>query len=95
MRKWLAEGRVTADSLVWREGWADWLAATEVFPSLAKPATALFSAVPSSAKSTSLPVAKKKGSGGLGVAILILLALICIILVVVLALVLSGSLSST
>ena len=34
MRRWIAEGRVSTDSLVWREGWADWLTASEVFPSL-------------------------------------------------------------
>ncbi len=34
MRSWLAEGRVTADSLVWREGWRDWQEAVNVFPQL-------------------------------------------------------------
>lgn len=32
MRSWLAEGRVAADSLVWREGWRDWREASIVFP---------------------------------------------------------------
>ena len=35
MRTWLKEGRVTADSLVWREGWRDWAEAVTVFPKLA------------------------------------------------------------
>jgi hypothetical protein len=35
MRKWMTEGRVSADSLVWREGWPDWRKAAKVFPSLA------------------------------------------------------------
>jgi hypothetical protein len=39
MRKWMSEGRVSADSLVWREGWPDWRKAAKVFPSLA-PASA-------------------------------------------------------
>jgi len=39
MRKWITEGRVSADSLVWREGWDDWLTANEAFPSLGSPAT--------------------------------------------------------
>jgi len=38
MRQWLAEGRVTGDSLVWREGWTDWKLASATFPSLGAPA---------------------------------------------------------
>ncbi|MDY0165759.1 MAG: DUF4339 domain-containing protein [Thermoguttaceae bacterium] len=34
MRTWISEGRVSADSLVWREGWRDWLVADKVFPQL-------------------------------------------------------------
>jgi hypothetical protein len=34
MRTWLSEGRVSADSLVWREGWRDWQEAGSVFPKL-------------------------------------------------------------
>jgi hypothetical protein len=34
MRTWLTEGRVAADSLVWREGWRDWQTAGDVFPKL-------------------------------------------------------------
>ncbi len=33
-RGWIVEGRVTAPSLVWREGWAEWRKAGEVFPQL-------------------------------------------------------------
>lgn len=40
MRQWIAEGRVTGDSLVWRNGWPDWLNAGNVFDSLPKVATA-------------------------------------------------------
>jgi len=35
IRGWLGQQRVQADSLVWREGWRDWLEAAEVFPQLA------------------------------------------------------------
>jgi len=31
---WLDEGRVVSDSLVWREGWAEWQTASQVFPQL-------------------------------------------------------------
>lgn len=34
MRSWLNEGRVGADSLVWRAGWPEWRAAADVFPQL-------------------------------------------------------------
>ena len=34
MRKWIAEGRVSHDSLVWREGWAEWQSAGPLFPAL-------------------------------------------------------------
>ena len=30
LQSWIAEGRVSADSLVWREGWADWKSASVV-----------------------------------------------------------------
>ena len=34
MRTWLTEGRVTADSWVWRDGWPDWRQASGLFPQL-------------------------------------------------------------
>jgi hypothetical protein len=34
MRQWLGDGRVSPESLVWREGWADWRSAGDVFPQL-------------------------------------------------------------
>jgi hypothetical protein len=45
MRRWITEGRVAADSLVWREGWPDWKPAPDVFPSLAHKDGAASSAV--------------------------------------------------
>jgi hypothetical protein len=59
MRKWLDEGRVSPDSLVWREGWADWQEAEPTFPSLSKrssppsPPAPASAAGPSAAQSTS------------------------------------------
>lgn len=35
MRAWLADGRVTANSLVWRSGWPQWQSALAAFPQLA------------------------------------------------------------
>lgn len=37
MQKWLAEGRVPGDGMVWREGWSDWQVASLVFPQLTAP----------------------------------------------------------
>lgn len=34
MRRWIAEGRVSSDSLVWRDGWPEWRMARAAFPSL-------------------------------------------------------------
>jgi hypothetical protein len=96
MRKWLTEGRVTSDSLVWREGWADWLPATEVFPSLGKPTPPLFNAAvpgPSKPGPVTLP---KKSSGNLGAVLLIILAVVCVGLTAVLGyVVFAGGFSST
>ena len=34
MRQWISEGRVSNDSLVWREAWSEWQAAGDVFSEL-------------------------------------------------------------
>lgn len=102
MRKWLTEGRVTADSLVWREGWIDWLAATEVFPQLGKsvaPPGAMFGVTTTAVRPVSganaTPAPRKPASSSLSVAILVGLAIVCVLLVGVLAVVLSGGFGST
>jgi len=46
MQAWLAEGRITPDSQVWREGWKDWRQAIEVFPESAFPQLRIADAVP-------------------------------------------------
>jgi hypothetical protein len=46
MRAWLAEGRITPDSQVWREGWRDWREAIEIFPEGAFPQLRVPDAVP-------------------------------------------------
>jgi hypothetical protein len=35
MRSWLEQGRVGANSLVWRDGWSEWRSAADAFPELA------------------------------------------------------------
>ena len=46
MRGWLTEGRVSPETLVWREGWADWKEAGSVFPQLQPTAAAIPEAPP-------------------------------------------------
>ncbi len=40
LRRWIAEGRLTSDSWVWREGWADWQPAAQVLSMHFAPAPA-------------------------------------------------------
>jgi hypothetical protein len=96
MRKWIAEGRVSGDSLVWREGWTDWRSAGQLFPSLASPPSAAsvvsvasVTTAPQSARSASRYPARKKGGSGLAIAALVGLILVCVALVVVLVVVLA------
>lgn len=61
MRQWLAEGRVAGDSLVWREGWADWRQASTVFSQLA--ASPALAAVPAA---LSVPMGSPSVAPGMG-----------------------------
>jgi hypothetical protein len=99
MRKWIAEGRVSSDSLVWRDGWTDWQTAGKLFPNLqsaSAPAAATNAAVATPAttgisratRTVSRYQAKKSGAGNMGVALLILLAIVCVALIAVLVYVL-------
>ena len=94
MRKWITEGRVSGDSLVWREGWPDWKNAAQLFPNLGGGAGGTAGPPPGplgdlpitsrAARTTARLAAKKKGSSGLAIAALVLLGLVCLILVGVL-----------
>lgn len=87
MRKWMAEGRVSADSLVWREGWPDWRKAGKVFPSLgATPAVAASAAavaplpgVPTTAAPRrNVRIPRKRDSTTLAIAVIVFLVLMTI-----------------
>ena len=94
MRKWIAEGRVSSDSLVWREGWPDWKNAGQVFPHLAAAATPAgplgsVATAPVSTRTVSRYQAQRKSGSGMAVAFLVVLALVCVVLVGVLIYVLT------
>ncbi|MBI1899934.1 MAG: DUF4339 domain-containing protein [Planctomycetia bacterium] len=62
MRRWVDEGRVTPDSLVWREGWPDWKQAQTVFPRYsAMPAPVPMGAMPALPVGLSAPVGYPAG----------------------------------
>jgi hypothetical protein len=46
MKAWLAEGRVTSDSWVWRDGWPEWRQASTSFPQFASPTNRMKAIVP-------------------------------------------------
>jgi len=92
MRKWVTEGRVTTDSLVWREGWPDWRPAAKVFPDLgskATPAGDIGPVIPDSPRRVVRP--NRKTTTAQGVGIVITLAVVCIGLFVALLYVLMNS----
>jgi hypothetical protein len=109
MRKWVAEGRVSGDSLVWREGFPEWKTAGQLFPSLAGVGTAATPAagppppptetavapkVTRSVRKLNAYEAKKSQGNGMAIAILVVLGVICVALVVGLAVVLSQGMGS-
>jgi hypothetical protein len=103
MRRWLEEGRVSADSLVWREGWPDWKPAGPVFPGLGANEQPLPTAVDPRggvdefAVATDVTGAKRhRGrpptkNRGRNIAIVVSLTLVCAALIVALFLVLRGN----
>lgn len=91
MRKWLGEGRVSADSLVWRDGWQDWKSAVVVFPSLAPasspaglsaPGETLGIAAPAKG-SVSRKLSSKKRSNTVAIAMVTTLGLVAVVLLLV------------
>jgi hypothetical protein len=96
MRKWVSEGRVSVDSLVWREGWPDWKNAGQLFPNLAQASASGQSAGPAALPAIGAPIrslprhsTKSRGGSGLAIALLVTLAIVCVGLVGVLAYVLT------
>ena len=94
LRKWIDEGRVSGDSLVWREGWADWRSARELFPELPVSKSGAGAGEPpkppeedSPPSPASYPYRPKKKSMGFAIAVVVVLAVVCIALVAALVMV--------
>jgi hypothetical protein len=97
MRKWIGEGRVSADSMVWREGWDDWRSGGTVFPYLRAAAVPPAPAPVAYAPSTPAPAASTRGystrrrnSMALAVTTVVVLGLMSVALLVTLVLVINS-----
>ncbi|NQU22496.1 MAG: DUF4339 domain-containing protein [Candidatus Nealsonbacteria bacterium] len=88
MRGWIGEGRVSADSLVWREGWRDWQEAAEVFPQLkAAPVSSPLDQIPIAASLATVArsaqgTSRRRSSATHAVAIILLIFAVLILLAV-------------
>lgn len=93
MRTWLDEGRVSPETLVWREGWTDWREAGSVFPQL-QPASTVPEAPPISGATGGADSAYRTGTrrrkSGPSMGVIIALAFAVVLLLVVLILIVSG-----
>ena len=95
LRNWLNEGRVSSETLVWREGWADWQEAGSVFPEL-KPASALPEAPPvavgadENASSYRTGPRRRKSGPNIGLIVVLAAAVLLLLVVLILILILSG-----
>lgn len=89
-RKWLTEGRVNAESLVWRDGWPDWRPAGPLFPQLGgrRPPPP---PEPATSRSTAPRDVGRKRRGKFPVAWIVVLGVLSVILMVVLVLVINGT----
>jgi len=95
LRNWIAEGRVSADTLVWREGWRDWQEASEVFPQFGAgqpafgPGPVVGTATAATASAAHRPV-RRRASKGVQIAMLTGLILVVLVLLVLFLLVVFG-----
>ncbi len=87
MRTWLSEGRISSDSFVWRDGWADWRVAGQLFPDL-QSSTGAVVAAPAMI-STAAPAVrqqpKRRDNSSVAIAVLAGLALMIVLLLAALA----------
>ena len=101
MRKWIGEGRISADSMVWREGWDDWRSGGDVFPYL-RTATESPAHVPApvayapstpapAAGSRSYAVRRQQSSLAVAITTVVVLGLMSVALLITLVLVINNS----
>lgn len=100
MRKWIGEGRISADSMVWREGWDDWRSGAAVFPYLraavaapiAAPAPVAYApSAPAPAASTRSYAPRRQNSLALAVTTVVVLGLMSVALLIMLVWVINNS----
>jgi hypothetical protein len=100
MRKWIGEGRISADSMVWREGWDDWRSGAAVFPylraavaaPLAAPAPVAYApSAPAPAASTRSYAPRRQNSLALAVTTVVVLGLMSVALLIMLVWVINNS----
>ena len=85
MRSWIAEGRVTIESLVWREGWPEWKSAGGTFPGLlaaasSAPAAEIPQIVTEPSGGTSSELYRRRKSTKTTLSVVVLLIAACLIL---------------
>lgn len=85
MRTWISEGRVTPDSLVWREGWADWQKASATFQglkasSVPTPVIDAPTIVTAGREPTALDAYRRRKSTKTTLAVVVFLLVACLIL---------------
>ncbi len=94
MRTWMTEGRIAADSLVWREGWRDWQVAADVFPQLAQgpmiPGMEIVLSEPATPTIHAMPVKHRASARGTQFAVIGFLVFAVIILFAILWMVLKS-----
>ena len=88
MRGWLSEGRVSPETLVWREGWADWREATSVFPQLQSAASAMPEAPPvamsnGDVTSSYRPGTRRRSGPNMGLIAVLVAAVVLLLLVLI------------
>ncbi len=86
VQTWLNEGRISPETFVWREGWADWRDAASVFPSL-QPATDRATEPPAVSSASVLPSgamrrpARRKTGPHVGLIVALALAVVLLLVI--------------